>query len=112
MYNTKRTTREANGLSIEKVVDKRWKGKAEYLVKWQGVQTGKTHTWVSGLAINSDKGRSEVCLYERQQPDPAGLIEKPNKDFEQVTRAITSMDERFNGKFVKIQRSLKDLDLT
>ena len=60
MDNAKRTTREANGLVIEKVVDKRWKGKAEYLVKWQGVQNGRTHTWVSGLAINSDKGRSEV----------------------------------------------------
>ena len=112
MNSAKRTTREANGLVIEKVVDKRWKGKAEYLVKWQGVQNGKTHTWVSGLAINSDKGRSEVCLYERQQPDPAGLMEKSTKDFEQVTKAITSMEERFAGKFIRIQRSLKDLDLT
>ena len=111
MNITRRTTREANGLVIERVVDKRWKDKAEYLVKWQGVQTGKTHTWVSGLAINSDKGRSEVCRYENQQPDPAGLMEKCAKDFEQVTNAISSLEERFAGKFVRIQRSLKDLDL-
>ena len=39
-------------------------------------------------------------------------MEKSTKDFEQVTKAITSMEERFTGKFVRIQRSLKDLDLT
>ena len=106
MAHALRTFLETNGRTIEKVVDKRWTDQVEYLVKWLGVQGDKSHTWVLGTAICSDKGHSEVYLYERQQPDPASLIDKLAKDSIQLTKTLITAEEKWAARLNKVHSSL------
>ena len=106
MAHALRTVLETNGQTIEKVVDKRWTSQAEYLVKWLGVQGNQSHTWVLGTAICSDKGHSEVYLYERQQPDPAGLADKLAKDSIQLTQSLITAEEKWAARLNNIHASL------